>query len=132
AFPDVVTVAVLLLDAGLVEDAHAPPDTGVLVKDGAGDDRVFAHADGGRAPAGAAVQLVERLVIVRAEDEARAHLRPAADAAADADDRALDVRPHHDASLGEQAVGDDTALHLARGQEAGMCVHGPGRLVEVE
>src|SRR5579863_2938270 len=113
---DVVAVAVLLLDARLVDDADLAADAGVLVDDGVLDDRLRSDADGRDAARDRRLHLVQRLVEVGADEEAVADADVVADAAADADHGAVDLRPVHDAPFGDECVVDVAAFELRRRQ----------------
>ena len=71
-----------------------------------------------QAPRLRAVDLLQALVVVGAQDQAVAQLRALPDPAADADHRALDLGAHQDAALGDEGALERAALDLGRGQEA--------------
>src|SRR5262245_32211775 len=77
---DEVAVGVLVLDAGLVDDAHAAADAGVLVHDRLAHDAAFADADRRHAAGGGALELVQGLVVVGPEHQAVVDAGAAADA----------------------------------------------------
>jgi hypothetical protein len=129
---DVVPLAVFFLEALLVDQANAAPDARVLVDDRVLDDRLGADAQRRDAARHAGVDLRQRLVVVRADEQRVLDAGSAADAAADADDRALDLRAVHDAALADEGALDVTALDLRRRQEARVRVDGVGRVVEIK
>ena len=84
--PDEVTVAVFLLDAGLVDDPDVAADPGVLVDDGVFDDCLRSDAHRRDAAGDGRLHVGQRLVEVSADEQAVADAALGADAAADADD----------------------------------------------
>ena len=87
---------------------------------------------GGTPRASRRAHVVDRLVEVRAAQQAVADADLGADAAADPDDGAIDLGAVHDAALGDEGAVDVAALQLRRGQEARMRVDGAGLVVEIE
>src|SRR3954469_24785480 len=115
AFADEVAVAVRVFELGLVDDADAAADAGVLVDDRVLDDRVRPDADRRDAARFRGAHVVPRLVEVGAGEQAVAYAPLRADAAADADDRVVDLGAVQDAALGDEGAADVAAFQLRRG-----------------
>src|ERR1022692_2443117 len=131
-FADVVALAVLFFDAGLVDDPDTAPDARVLVDDGVFDDRFRADADHRNAARFGGAHVLERLVEIRADQQAVADVRGGADAAADPDHGAVDLGAVHDAALGDERVMDVAPLDLGRGEKSGVRVDGVLLVVEIK
>src|SRR5688572_19538049 len=82
ALANEVAVAVRLFDPAFIDDAHAAPDARVLVDDGVLDHRFGADAHRRHAARLGRAHLVQRLVVVGADEQAVLDLDARPDAAA--------------------------------------------------